>query len=99
MTVETRKENGVLRIIPDGEMNNLAAPDFEKAYTDCREGVREVLLDLEKVTYITSAGLRVILLIYQEMLDCGGKLAVSHVCPELMDVFTFSGFTGFLTIL
>ena len=48
MTIEARKENGSLTITLEGEINNLAAPIFEKAYLDNREDVGEVLIEMEK---------------------------------------------------
>ena len=98
MKIEARKENGSLTITLEGEINNMAAPEFEKAYLENREDVREVLIDMEKATYITSAGLRVILYIQQETDDRGGSLKVCRVNDDIMEVLNFTGFSGFLTI-
>ena len=98
MKIEARKENGSLTITLEGDINNMAAPEFEKAYLENREDVREVLIDMEKATYLTSAALRVILFIQQEMDDCGGSLKACRVNDEIMEVLNFTGFSGFLTI-
>ncbi|MBR3741546.1 MAG: STAS domain-containing protein [Clostridia bacterium] len=98
MTIEAKKENGSLTITLEGEINNMAAPKFEKAYLDNREDIREVCIDMEKATYLTSAALRVILFIQQEMDDCGGSLKVCRVNDDIMEVFSFTGFSGFLII-
>ena len=50
MTIEAKKENGSLTITLEGEINNMAAPKFEKAYLDNREDIREVCIDMEKAT-------------------------------------------------
>ena len=98
MKIEARKENGSLTIALEGEINNMAAPEFEKAYLENREDTREVLIDMEKATYLTSAALRVILFIQQEMDDRGGSLAVCRVNDDIMEVLNFTGFSGFLNI-
>ena len=98
MKIEARKEDGSLTITLEGEINNLAAPEFEKAYMDNREDAREVLIDMEKATYLTSAALRVILFIQQEMDDRGGNLTVCKVNEEIMEVLDLTGFSGFLKI-
>ena len=98
MKIEARKENNSLTITLEGEINNMASPEFEKAYLDHRENVREVVIDMEKASYLTSAALRVILFIQQEMDDRGGSLKVCRVNDEIMEVFNFTGFSGFLTI-
>jgi len=99
MKIEARKEDGALTITLEGEINNQAAPEFEKAYLEHREGTREVHIDMGKTTYITSAGLRVILFIQQEMDEQGGSLDVCSVNDEIREVLDFTGFSGFLTIL
>ena len=63
-----------------------------------REGVREVHIDMGKTSYITSAGLRVILFIQQETDEQGGSLDVCAVNDEIMEVLDFTGFSSFLTI-
>ena len=98
MNITTEKENNCLKIILEGELNTLAAPEFEKAYVSKKDGATEIVLDLEKLTYITSAGLRVILYIQQEMEDTGGSLTVYNVSDTIMEVFNFSGFVQFLNI-
>ena len=98
MKIEAKKEGGALTITLEGEINNLAAPEFEKAYLDHREGVREVHIDMGQTSYITSAGLRVILFIQQEMDEQGGSLDVCAVNDEIREVLDFTGFSGFLTI-
>ncbi len=98
MIVTTEKENERLKLILEGDMTTLAAADFEKAYETGKDGASEILLDFEKLTYITSAGLRVILFIQQEMEDIGGSLSVCGVNNDIMDVFIFSGFVQFLNI-
>ena len=98
MKVEARKENNTLTITLEGEINNMASPAFEKAYMENREDIRDVVIDMEKASYLTSAALRVILFIQQEMNDRGGSLTVCRVNEDIMEVLNFTGFSGFLTI-
>ena len=98
MTINTEKDNNRLKLTLEGDLNTLAAPDFEKAYVEGKDGVNEVVVDMEKLKYITSAGLRVILFIQQEMEDIGGSLTVCNVNDDIMEVFNFSGFVQFLDI-
>ncbi len=98
MTVKTEKDGHRLKLIIEGDLNTLAAPAFERAYDSGKDGATEIVLDCEKLTYITSAGLRVILFIKQEMDDKGGSLTVCNVNKAIMDVFNFSGFVQFLKI-
>jgi anti-anti-sigma factor len=98
MKIEAHKEGSALTITLEGEINNLAAPEFEKVYQNICKGVREVHIDMEKASYITSTGLRVILFIQQDMEDQGGSLEISSVNDDIREVFEFTGFSSFLTI-
>ena len=98
MTIHTEKEGSRLTLVPEGELNTPAAAQFEAAYEQDKSGVREVTVDLRKLTYITSAGLRVLLAIRQDMDDVNGTMTVCHVPDEIMEVFDVAGFTTFLDI-
>ncbi len=98
MDIKVRTEGARLTIVLEGELNTPAAPRFEAAYEQNRNGMNEIVIDMEKLVYITSAGLRVLLDIHQEMEEAGGSLAVRGVSSEIMDVFEVTGFTSFLRI-
>ena len=99
MTTEVKKENTALTLALEGELNTLEAPKFEEAYQNNKAGMKSVTIDMQKLTYITSAGLRVLLVIQQEMEAEGGSLTVCHVSEEIRKVFEVTGFSSFLTIL
>ena len=90
--------NSSLKLIVEGDLNTLSSTDLEKAYVANKDGVNDVVLDMAGVTYISSAGLRVMLYINQEMLDIGGSFTVCNVNSDVMEVFRLSGFVQFLKI-
>ena len=98
MTVTAEKDNSSLKLIVEGDLNTLSSTDLEKAYVANKDGVNDVVLDMVGVTYISSAGLRVMLYIDQEMLDIGGSFTVCNVNSDVMEVFRLSGFVQFLKI-
>ena len=98
MTVTAEKDNSSLKLIVEGDLNTLSSTDLEKAYVANKDGVNDVVLDMAGVTYISSAGLRVMLYIDQEMLDIGGSFTVCNVNSDVMEVFRLSGFVQFLKI-
>ena len=61
------------------------------------EGVTSLVLDFEKLEYISSAGLRV-LLAAQKVMMKQGEMKVIHVNEVVMEVFEVTGFTDTLTI-
>ncbi len=98
MTVTAEKDNSSLKLIVEGDLNTLSSTDLEKAYVANKDGVNDVVIDMAGVTYISSAGLRVMLYIDQEMLDIGGSFTVCNVNSDVMEVFRLSGFVQFLKI-
>ena len=96
MDIEVRTEGTRLTIVLCGELNTPATPRFEAAYEQNKRGMNEIVIDMEKLVYITSAGLRVLLDIHQEMEETGGSLTVRSVSGEIMDIFEVTGFTSFL---
>ena len=81
----------------EGKLDTITAPDFEKAVKENIEGVEELVFDQEKLEYITSAGLRV-LLSAQKTMNEQGTMTVINVNEDINDVFEVTGFADFLNI-
>ena len=62
------------------------------------DGVRKVLLDLSDVTFLSSSGLRALLLMRKELLAHDGELRLCALRPEVQEVFALTGFTQVFTI-
>lgn len=97
MTVEVKKDGEKLIIIPEGRIDAVTANDFSKAIDDNIEGVKDLTFDFEKLEYISSAGLRV-LLTAQKNMSKVGAMKLIHVADVIMDVFNITGFSDILTI-
>ncbi len=80
-----------------GRLDTTTAPDFEKTLTEVLPETTDLVFDLEKLEYISSAGLRVILKA-QKTMSAKGSLKLLHVPESIMEVFEITGFTDFLTI-
>ena len=97
MNIVKNQKNDTLTIALEGRMDITTAPDLEKEIKDSLDGVTELVFDLEKLTYISSAGLRVLLLA-QKKLNKQGSMKVIHVNEAVMEVFVTMGFADILTI-
>ena len=97
--MEIIKEGGApaLTLKLEGRLDTSTAPELERELKASLEGVRDLVLDLERVEYISSAGLRV-LLSAQKTMNKQGSMVVCHVCPMVREVFDLTGFSDFLTI-
>ncbi len=79
-----------------GRLDTVSSPDLEKTLNELT-AEEEVILDFEKLDYISSAGLRVLLLAHKNFAKKSG-LTVKNVCDAVMDVFKVTGFDDVLTI-
>ena len=92
-TVE--KEAGLLSI--EGRLDTVSAPELELAIKGMLPDLKELTLDFEKLDYISSAGLRV-LLSAQKAMNKQGSMTVTHVNKTIMEIFEITGFSNILTI-
>ena len=90
-------ENGKAAFSLEGRLDTVTSPSLEAELKDALEGVSELTLDLEKLEYISSAGLRVLLAAQKEM-NKRGTMKVTHVGETIMEIFEVTGFSDILTI-
>jgi len=97
MNITIRDVNEVKVVALEGELDLNASGEAEKQLTQLREGgVKKMLLDLEKLEFISSAGLRVLLATAQEIKAAGGELRVCNPNETVKEVFDISGFSTLL---
>ena len=97
MKINQTKNGTALVIELEGRLDTMTSPELEEAMKDSLEGVTDLTFDFEKLDYISSAGLRV-LLSAQKTMHSQGTMKVIHVNETIMEVFEVTGFTDFLTI-
>ncbi len=99
MNITTKDVNEIKVVEFDGEFDTTSSPAVESQLNQLREqGVRKILVDLEKMDFISSAGLRVLLATAQELQKAGGELRVCNLNEDVMEVFDISGFSTILMV-
>ncbi len=89
----------ICEVRPKGRLDSASGPAFEKDLLGRIESGRlRVLLDFGELQYISSAGLRIVLLAAKKMNSAGGKLALCSLNPQIAEVFEISGFSNILDI-
>lgn len=96
MTITKNAEVSKLTLAIEGRIDTTTAPDFEKEI-DAITDATELVLDFSGVEYISSAGLRVVLKA-QKLMNKNGKMKLTNVNDDVMDVFDITGFLDILTI-
>ncbi|MBR0466504.1 MAG: STAS domain-containing protein [Clostridia bacterium] len=90
-------ENENLIITLEGRLDTTTAPRFESELSSALEGVKSLTIDMEKLDYISSAGLRVILSA-QKRMNKEGEMKIKNVGDTIMEIFEVTGFSEILTI-
>ncbi|HEX9369954.1 MAG TPA: anti-sigma factor antagonist [Roseiflexaceae bacterium] len=73
-------------------------PAIARVYEAIAAGARRILLDLAQVTFLSSSGLRALLLVRKELLSQGGELRLCSLRPQVREVFVLTGFTQVFAI-
>ena len=97
MNIQQEKNGNALTIALEGRLDTMTAPELEAALNDALNGVEELTFDFEKLEYISSAGLRV-LLAAQKTMNRQGSMKVKNVNEIVMEIFDVTGFADILTI-
>jgi len=82
-----------------GRLDSSSAPSAEEQLTRLiADSAPRLVIDLSKLEYISSAGLRVLLLVARKIQQAQGKLAFFGLTPGVRDVFSVSGFDTIFTV-
>lgn len=93
MKIDTRKEAGATVAIVTGRLDAVTAPEVESKITGLIEGGETRLaIDFEKLDYISSAGLRVLLVTAKLLKAKQGQVRFANVRGSVKEVFDISGF-------
>lgn len=96
MKIDLKKEDKKLTITLEGKLDTNTSPELDSKINELDE-MEEVVIDMKKLDYISSAGLRV-LLSMQKVMNKQGKMTITNVCDNVMDIFEVTGFSDILDI-
>ena len=99
LNIVKKQDGDTLTVKLDGRLDTNTAPDFQTEMEPLLNDISKLVLDFEKLDYISSAGLRVLLTFEQEMEEQEKTLEVTNVNDIIHDVFDVTGFLDILTIV
>ncbi len=98
MELIQKRDGGRLTIAIEGELNALTAPELEAILGDHLADVDELVFDLSKLKYTSSAGLRAFLSAQQLMDEKDADMVVRGAGEFVMEIFEETGFDNLLNI-
>jgi len=94
---KTQADDKTLFVL-DGRLDTTSAPKLQEVLIPEFDVISHVELDFTKIAYVSSAGLRVLLMGVKTAQAKGGQQTVIGVTPDVMEVFEMTGFSDILTI-
>ena len=98
MELKMNRQDDKLTVAIIGRLDTLTSPEAEAQLEPALEGIKELIIDLKDLEYISSSGLRVLLGVEKAMKSQGG-MKVANPNETVMDVFTVTGFDAILNII
>ena len=95
MKINFNNNEGILTVALDGRLDTTTAPELEAFLAENYNGTDALVLECEKLVYVSSAGLRVLLATQKK---AKGSMKLTHVCELVMEVFEMTGFADILTL-
>ena len=97
LDIKKNQEGSKLVFSLDGRLDTITAPQLEEEVKASIDDITELVFDFTDLTYVSSAGLRV-LLSTQKTMNEKGSMVVRNVSDEIQEIFDVTGFTDILTI-
>ncbi len=88
------RDGDKLTVFAEGRINTNSAPAFASEVEGGLEGVMDLTLDLDRLEYISSSGLRVLMMAIKEMGRRHGAVRITNVSENVYDILENTGFTG-----
>lgn len=97
MNIQKTVSGTTLTVALEGRLDTTTAPKPEEELRSSVDGITRLVFDVEKLEYISSAGLRV-LLAMQKLMNQQGEMVLQNVNEAVMEVFEVTGFSDILRI-
>ena len=98
LKIQVVKQDDLVILELEGRLDTSTSPDFDLAVEPHTAGPTRLAVDLAKVQYVSSAGLRVFLMTAKKLQKTGGKLVICSMSAAVREVFDIAGFSRMLRI-
>ena len=94
-----KKENGVLSIAVQGRLDTLTSTELKGELDEIGYNQVDIDFDFTQVEYISSAGLRLVIILQKRAMETGNQLVIRNINKVVAEVFKISGFDTVLKIV
>jgi anti-sigma B factor antagonist len=97
MEITTRTIDNITVVDISGELDGRTAPIAQEQILPLCKAGNKLILDMSQVTYMSSAGLRLLLLLYRQMTGANGRMVLVGLSEDLQDTMSATGFLAYFT--
>lgn len=97
LSINKASSGNSLTISLEGRLDTTTAPQLEAEITGGLSGVKDLVFDMSKLTYVSSAGLRVFLKA-QKIMNKQGSMVIKNSSAEVLNVFDVTGFDQLMNV-
>ncbi len=98
MTISETRTEEKIELAVEGRVDTTTSPQLQAAILQAFQKGKNVILNFQKVDYVSSSGLRALLIGQKTAASKGGTLKLVNVCDSVMNVFKMTGFSKVLDI-
>lgn len=99
LTIEKRMEDNKVVVLPVGDIDIVTSPDFKEVVLDMFDKSRNVLIDGEKLEYMDSTGLGVLISLLKKTRSNDSKLSLTNLKPNIYKLFDITGLNNVFEII
>ena len=97
LKITKQADGSTLTVKVEGRVDSNTAVELDRALNGALDGITKLILDFERLEYISTAGLRA-LLIAQKTMNQQGTIVIRNVLAAVKEIFEVTGFTDMLMI-
>src|SRR5262249_55071699 len=98
MDIKVKAVGPITVVELSGELTWKSAPEAQERILEQAQPGCRMCLDMSKVTFLASAGLRLLLVLYRALSGKGGRVLLVGVSDDIRDTMELTGFLGFFTL-
>jgi anti-sigma B factor antagonist len=98
MQVDVRDDRGIVFVEPVGDIDGKTAPEFQETVLGLVQPSARIVLNLKRVAFMSSAGLRAMLLVYREAKSKAAKVVLAEVNNDIRGSMSATGFLAFFVL-
>lgn|SRR5262249_12929528 len=98
MDIDIKMVQQVAVVEISGELDGRTAPLAQERIAPLCQPGSKIILDMSRVMYMSSAGLRLMLLLYRRVSGVDGQIVLAGLSEEIQDIMLATGFLAYFTV-